>query len=192
MDGTIESAYLCKRRALIGSLLLKIKDKPMAKASSIDPDLYEHFLDKLREYLQSGDFLITHERQVVLAAVLQKSRPFLASELHQALLDSGSQISLTTVYNTLNLFCRAGIAIRLALQSGTYFLPILHCQHRLIVVCNECGKVVYLRRYKLYEQLLRTIVPHFSKVHHAMLSFGYCKECRRKLFTTTTKKIENP
>lgn len=163
----------------------------MEKAqSSIDPEIYESELATLREYLQSGDFLITHERQAILAAVLNEPRPFPASELHLTLSESGTQISLTTIYNTLNLFCRAGITMRLALPQGVYYLATHHCQRRLIVVCNECGKVVYLRRYKLYEQLLRTIVPYFCKVKHTMLSFGYCKECRRKLFATSNTKSE--
>lgn len=160
----------------------------MDNEERISEDLYQTVLSLLTEYLASGDFVVTKERQNILKEVLSISRPFLATDLFKNLKGRNYHVSLTTIYNTLNLFCRAGITLRFALQEGTFFLASYHCQNRLIIVCNECGKITYLRRSKLYQQLNKTIVPHFSRVQHSMISYGYCRECRRRLFGKNSKQ----
>lgn len=158
----------------------------MIELKGEDPRRYEAALADLERYLRPSGQFITHERRCILLAVLREERPFYASDLHHRLVAEGRSISLTTVYNTLSLLCRAGLAIRLGLEGGTAYLCRDRCANRLFVVCNECGKLVYHHRYKLYEQFARAVVPHFSRLHPVMLGFGYCRECRKKLFRKET------
>lgn len=137
---------------------------------------------ELGKYLVETKQNFTYERELLLWAILSEDRPMLASDLHKSLLALGNTVSLTTIYNVLNLFCRAGVAVRLALPRGTAYLAVEHCRNRLIIVCNECGKVVYQHRNKLYQQLVRTIIPHFLRLQHTIQSYGCCSECYKLLY----------
>lgn len=167
---------------------ISIKGGPMTKMPQEEKDSYSLAMEALKAYLGTGDHILTFERKRILSAVMEQTHPFIVPTLHQAVQQLGTRVSITTIYNTLNLFCKAGITVKLALPQGTMYLASAYCHNRLVVVCNECGKVIYLHRYKLYEQLLRTIVPRFHKVRPVMLSFGYCQDCKRKLFSKKQTK----
>lgn len=86
-------------------------------------------------------------------------------------------LSKTTVYNTLRLFCEAGLACSLNLDSQNQrFDGQMHPHHHFI--CRNCGKVMDVPvDKKTAEAELPAALNKFEVFRTEVSYFGICSDC---------------
>src|SRR3954470_23220424 len=100
---------------------------------------------------------VTSPRLKVLE-ILEKSiqRHMSAEGIYRALLDSGEELGLATVYRVLTQFERAGLVTRNNFEGGTAVFELADRTHHDHMVCLETGRVIEFYDERI-EQLQRDI-----------------------------------
>src|SRR5215831_10568175 len=100
---------------------------------------------------------VTSPRLKVLE-ILEKStkRHMSAEAIYRALLDSGEELGLATVYRVLTQFERAGLVTRNNFEGGTAVFELADRTHHDHMVCLESGRVIEFYDERI-EQLQREI-----------------------------------
>ena len=107
--------------------------------------------------LRKAGLKVTSPRLKVLE-ILEKSRQrhMSAETIYRALLDSGEELGLATVYRVLTQFERAGLVSRHNFEGGTAVFELADRTHHDHMVCLETGRVVEFYDERI-EQLQREI-----------------------------------
>jgi Fe2+ or Zn2+ uptake regulation protein len=74
--------------------------------------------DSIQQLFSQHNLRCTRQRRALYEALFSTSRHPTADELFQQVARTDTDISLATVYNTLEAFCRAGLAQKLANGNG--------------------------------------------------------------------------
>ena len=112
--------------------------------------------------------------------VLENAEPhhMSAEDVYKALMDTGEDVGLATVYRVLTQFESAGLVIRHNFEGGRSVFELDSGQHHDHLVCLSCGKVV--------EFVDETIERHqqdiakrngFSILDHSLVIYGHCAGC---------------
>ncbi len=133
-------------------------------------------LERFKATLRSSDYSFTTPRQKIFEA-LAKHGPLTTARLAEYAKPS---IDRATVYRTVELFERLGIANRIwhgfksQIELSEIFTP--HHHH---AVCQQCGKSIDIINSEL-EKLLSTIAKQhsFLALSHIIELTGYCKACQ--------------
>jgi Fur family ferric uptake transcriptional regulator len=126
--------------------------------------------------LKKQGFSLTKPRQVVFE-VLQHHEPQTMPELVAA---CGGKINRASIYRTIALFERLGIAQRL--QMGWKYkleLTDLFAHHHHHLTCNRCSKIIPLNEDAVLEARLRTLAraQDFAPTDHQLEIRGLCADC---------------
>ncbi len=107
--------------------------------------------------LRKAGLKITSPRLKVLQ-ILETSdeRHMSAEAIYRALLESGEELGLATVYRVLTQFERAGLVARHNFEGGTAVFELADRTHHDHMVCLETGRVVEFYDERI-EQLQREI-----------------------------------
>jgi Fur family ferric uptake transcriptional regulator len=102
-----------------------------------------------------------------------QSRHVNAEDVYRALLNSGEEIGLATVYRVLNQFETAGLVIRRHFtEGGQAVFELAQDTHHDHLVCNICGEVIEFRdqtiraRLKIIAENMRFKIDDYSLVLH--------------------------
>ncbi len=138
-------------------------------------------LEGFTEYLNRAGLKATRQREEIVRAFFAAGRHISAEELHRQLRASQPGIGLVTVYRTLKLLRRAGLATER--QFGDAYArfdprPADSPHHHLI--CTRCGRIQEFEDAALSE-LARTVKrTHGFTVHEERLElYGTCRACAR-------------
>jgi Fur family ferric uptake transcriptional regulator len=102
-----------------------------------------------------------------------------AEDIYKALLASGDELGLATVYRVLTQFEAAGIIQRLNFEGGQAVFELNQGDHHDHLVCVKCNHVDEFVD-ELIESRQRAIAEQFGyqMTDHALNIFGFCKNCR--------------
>jgi Fur family ferric uptake transcriptional regulator len=107
--------------------------------------------------LRKAGLKITSPRLKVLDILEHsKDRHLSAEAIYRALLDSGEELGLATVYRVLTQFERAGLVSRHNFEGGTAVFELADRTHHDHMVCLDSGKVIEFCDDRI-EQLQRDI-----------------------------------
>lgn len=125
--------------------------------------------------LASHGYRLTGPRKNVLAAVLDKDRPFTAEQLVAEL----PEIGRATVYRTLEILASVDLLTRLLQPGGHPAYVVGTPGHRHHLVCSECGAVVAFTECPM-DQIVRQLSRDtaFSISGHHLEVFGVCPGCQ--------------
>ncbi|HKU68257.1 MAG TPA: transcriptional repressor [Candidatus Baltobacteraceae bacterium] len=115
-----------------------------------------------------------------ITTILRKERRYLsAAEIHSLLKKSRAQVSLSTVYRTLDLLATKGEASSRVDARGEATFVVCAPTHHHHAICRSCGKVEELACEAL-ERIAGELRSHhgFELDDHAMEFFGRCAACR--------------
>lgn len=134
---------------------------------------------RLERYLASRGMRKTPERFAILKAVCQTEGHFDAEELYGLMEKRLYHVSLVTVYNTLQLFTRAGIvdSHRLSKRDSVFELAK---QGHIHLVCSQCGRVREENDPELAQLLASKHYKGFTQSSFGIDVFGLCSSCVRK------------
>jgi Fur family ferric uptake transcriptional regulator len=107
--------------------------------------------------LRKAGLKITSPRLKVLQ-ILETSddRHLSAENIYRALLDTGEELGLATVYRVLTQFERAGLVARHNFEGGTAVFELADRTHHDHMVCLDTGQVIEFYDERI-EELQRTI-----------------------------------
>jgi Fur family ferric uptake transcriptional regulator len=112
--------------------------------------------------LRKAGLKVTSPRLKVLE-ILEKAeqRHMSAEAIYRALLDSGEELGLATVYRVLTQFERAGLVARHNFEGGTAVFELADRTHHDHMVCLDTGKVIEFCDERI-EELQREIARGYG------------------------------
>lgn len=135
-------------------------------------------------------YKLTHQRKMVLNAFKNRKGHYTAWEIYKILQKKGANISLPTVYRSLDILTEMGLLghVNIADSPGRYEYigeggsAKGHHHH---LVCAGCGKVldfeIDLMSVIQKIQIDLEMKFHFLITHHHIRFEGYCENCAKKL-----------
>ena len=135
--------------------------------------------DEVAALLADHGYRMTDPRRAVLAAVLDRARPFTAEQIVAELKRTEPAIGRATVYRTLEILASVDVLTRFLQADGhpSYIVGVPGHRHHL--VCSDCGAVVAFTRCPV-DELVRDLSrdTEFAIQGHLLEVFGVCPDCR--------------
>lgn len=143
-------------------------------------DIYRKAYDQLCSYLDEHHMRHTPERFSILASVCSLQR-FTVDDLRYSL--TGILISRATVYNTLELFEKAGVIRHIekeyGVRAGQYELTCLK-NSSVQIICQQCGRISEVKDSTISRMLADKRFTNFVPERFSLYIYGRCKVCRKK------------
>lgn len=104
-----------------------------------------------------------------------------AEDVYKALLESGEDVGLATVYRVLTQFEQAGILTRHHFEGGQSVFEMYEGEHHDHILCTKCGRVDEFVD-EIIEERQEAIASKFGyeMVDHSLYIYGICKDCQKK------------
>ncbi len=126
--------------------------------------------------LAGRNIKLTRQRQFVLNVIIDRGKPFSASDLYD---DLSNEMDLATIYRNLEMLNNEGI-IRQVMNEKERQYYELACEHNPEhphFYCNSCGRIYCMKKGKplhLNDKLSEDFI-----IEHTILQFrGICPKCR--------------
>lgn len=139
----------------------------------------EHCLEESKQLKKAG-LKITLPRLKVLQILEQSPNHHLSAEgVYKALIESGEDVGLATVYRVLTQFEAAGLVSRHNFEGGFSVFELTQANHHDHLVCVKCGLVEEFVD-ELIEQRQEAIAARaqFKMTDHALNIYGICFKCQ--------------
>lgn len=132
--------------------------------------------------LRKAGLKVTHPRIKILH-IMESSerRHWGAEDIYKALLDTGEDVGLATVYRVLTQFETAGLVSRHHFEEGHSVYELNQGAHHDHILCVKCGRVDEFVDETI-EERQRAIAKKagYEITDHYLNIFGICAECRKK------------
>ncbi len=104
-----------------------------------------------------------------------------AEDVYKALLDSGEDIGLATVYRVLTQFEAAGLVKRHHFEEGHSVFELNEGSHHDHILCVKCGRVDEFVDETI-EQRQRAIAGElgYEMTDHSLTMYGICPSCKAR------------
>ena len=122
--------------------------------------------------------------RVKILEILEKSpqRHMSAEDMYKALLESGEEIGLATVYRVLTQFEDAGLVTRHHFEGGHSMFEMNEGDHHDHILCVKCGRVdefvdevIEKRQEQIAEE------TGYEMTDHSLYIYGICPKCRKSM-----------
>jgi Fur family transcriptional regulator, ferric uptake regulator len=128
-----------------------------------------------KELKQAG-LKVTLPRMKILEMLQRRQGSHLtAEEIYRALVESGEEVGLATVYRVLTQFEAAKLVRRHHFESGQSVFEVNRDDHHDHILCVDCGRIKEFyddeieRRQRLVAQRIG-----FELADHSMVLYGHC------------------
>ena len=138
--------------------------------------------EKLISFLKEKGFKSTRQRDIIATEFLKTGEHVTAEDLYKKINRKHKDIGLTTVYRTLKLLKKSGLATESIFADNlTRYEPLSEDDHHDHLVCLDCGSITEFENSKI-ERLQGKIADEFGfhTVSHKMDLYGYCRECKNR------------
>lgn len=138
-------------------------------------------METWEQTLSEAGHRITTPRQVVMQVLRQSDVPLSPQEILARGQAHHARLGLVTVYRTLDLFERFGMACRVHLAEGCHGYVLRQPGHRHILLCRECGQSVeFTGQDDLHALIDRVAAQTGYRISgHLLQLFGVCPACQR-------------
>ncbi len=143
-------------------------------------DSEEEEIDVLEEYISENNLKITKQRRIVLKVFLESKDHVSVEELYNKVLKAEPKIGLATVYRTLALLTKSGLALEMDFGDGQKrYESSYRSVHHDHMVCTECGKILEFH-HPLIEKYQDEVAEqnNFKITSHKLDLFGLCENCK--------------
>ena len=137
-------------------------------------------IDVLEEYISENNLKITKQRRTVLKIFLECNNHVSVEELYNIVLKTEPKIGLATVYRTLALLTKSGLALEMDFGDGQKrYESSYKSVHHDHMVCTECGKILEFN-HPLIEKYQEEVAKqkNFKITSHKLDLFGLCQDCK--------------
>ena len=110
-----------------------------------------------------------------------EARHMTAEDVYKALLESGEDVGLATVYRVLTQFEQAGLITRHHFEGGQSVFELDQGKHHDHILCVKCGRGDEFLDPTI-EERQKAIADRFgyTMTDHSLYIYGVCKACRSK------------
>jgi Fur family ferric uptake transcriptional regulator len=132
----------------------------------------------------------TRQRQEILNVFLNSSGHRNLAQIHAQVVKVNPKVGYTTVYRTLKLLTRSGLAAQRKFGDGeTRYEPTSGKKHHDHLICLRCGDIIEFEDESL-ENLQNSIAQRyrFKPFHHKMELYGLCADCGQTKGTPKRKR----
>ena len=137
-------------------------------------------IEVLESYITEHKLKITKQRRVVLNVFLECKDHVSVEELYSIVSEQEPKIGLATIYRTLALLTKSGLALEMDFGDGQkrYESSFMSAHHDHMV-CTECGKIIEFN-HPLIEKYQEEIAIQngFKITSHKLDLFGHCINCK--------------
>ena len=137
-------------------------------------------IDVLEQYISENKLNITKQRRAVLKVFLECNDHVTVEELYNIVLKTEPKIGLATVYRTLALLTKSGLALETDFGDGQKrYENSYRTFHHDHMVCTECGKILEFN-HPLIEKYQEEVAmqKNFKITSHKLDLFGLCQDCK--------------
>jgi Fur family ferric uptake transcriptional regulator len=104
-----------------------------------------------------------------------------AEDVYKAMLDSGEEVGLATVYRVLTQFEQAGLVTRHHFEGGHSVFELNEGKHHDHILCVKCGRVDEFVDKVIEERQIRIAEEKgYSMTDHSLYIYGICKNCQHQ------------
>jgi len=138
-------------------------------------------VERLKTYLLSNGLRYTKQREVILLEFLKARGHITAAELYKKVSKSFSKIGFATVYRTLSVLKKCGIAEEKSFGEGiSRFEKTAKKNHHDHLVCESCGNIIEFCSPEI-EHLQEEIAQkyNFQILRHNLDIYGLCEKCKK-------------
>jgi len=131
--------------------------------------------------LKKAGLKATVPRMKILALLEENIvRHVSAEDVYKALLESGEDLSLATVYRVLTQFEQAGLVTRHHFEGGHSVFELNQGEHHDHILCVKCGRVDEFVD-KVIEERQQKIATEkgYNMTDHSLYIFGICSACQK-------------
>ena len=137
-------------------------------------------IDILEDYISENNLKITKQRRIVLKSFLECKNHISVEELYNIVLKTEPKIGLATVYRTLALLTKSGLALEMDFGDGQKrYESSYKSVHHDHMVCTGCGKILEFN-HPLIEKYQDEVAKqkNFKIISHKLDLFGLCQDCK--------------
>ncbi len=138
--------------------------------------------DQFKTLIAEEGLKSTRQRAEILKVFLHSVGHKNLAEIYAQVNKVNPTIGFTTVYRTLKLLTRLGLATERKFADGeTRYEPNPEGTHHDHLICLQCGKIVEFKEEAM-ESLQEKIAKRhgFTLFHHRMEIYGHCGSCTLK------------
>lgn len=138
-------------------------------------------IDAFRHYLRDHGLPVTAQRLAIAGVVLNADRHPSAEDVAHDLARRGAPAGTATVYRTLELLVRSGLAVERDFGEGfKRYEPARDAPHHEHLLCTVCGRVTEFRDERLERMTTLTAEAHgYARQRHRLVISGVCGECQK-------------
>jgi Fur family transcriptional regulator, ferric uptake regulator len=135
----------------------------------------------LTAYLVRNHLKRSSQREAVLDAFVRAGHHVSVEDLLKIVRRRHPEVGRTTIYRTLKLFQKAGLASELLFGGEARFEPVWNRDHHDHFVCVSCGEILEFQSpeiERLQEEIASAI--GFEVEGHRHHIYGRCRKCASK------------
>ena len=120
-------------------------------------------------------------RRILQLLETNQQRHLSAEDIYKALLETGEDVGLATVYRVLTQFEAAGLVIRHHFEDNLSVFELNEGYHHDHLLCIKCGKITEFID-EMIEKRQQTIAQQhgFEITDHYLYIYGICPDCQEK------------
>lgn len=137
--------------------------------------------EAFRRYLSDRTLPATNQRLAVARAVFEAEDHLSVDEVSRRVTAVGAAVGTATVYRTLDLLVRSGLAREHDFGEGfKRYEPAVPGERHEHCVCTACGRVTEFANDRL-ERMIGLLAEEvaFRPHHHRLEVYGLCRACQQ-------------
>lgn len=122
------------------------------------------------------------KRELILKVMEGSGQHLTADRIHALAREKNPKLGVATVYRTLKLFCKMGIAREIMPEDGTCRYELAENKgHHDHLICLGCGAFIEAVDPEIEKLQNRLAARHgFQPQRHKLEIYGFCAACRRR------------
>lgn len=138
-------------------------------------------IEEIVEKFQERGYKITPQRRGIFEVLVGNESHPSAEDIYDALKDKMPDVSLATVYNTLNTLKELGMVNVLSIieDNSIRYDPTTEVHDHLF--CLGCNRIFDIERDATEMNFPQRKIPGFQLIDRTQVTYyGYCPECQKK------------
>jgi Fur family ferric uptake transcriptional regulator len=138
----------------------------------------------LRDYISEHGLKSSRQRELIADVFFESGGHLRVDELLDRVRDVDPKIGQATVYRTMKLLTKCGLAAPRHFGDGhTRYEPVApdEEEHHDHLICTSCNRIVEFLDERIEELQERVAADHgFTLTRHKMELYGLCEACQKK------------
>lgn len=145
--------------------------------------------DRLTRYMEEKALRKTPERYEILRVASLAGGIFTIDGLMQLMREHAVfQVSRATLFNSMELFCDAGLVIKHSLATAAHYEMRTDSAPKAYVICHQCNTITRVSTSTAKLALQNLHVRYFSIEEKLLYMHGICRKCQAKNRQEARKK----